>query len=252
MAAKLATQTGYSLFELIIVIVIVAILATVAMKSLTSTNEVVRMEETRLELEQLAYAVAGDPTAISGGTRTDYGYLGDVGALPPDLDALVSNPGGLGTWNGPYLLDDFYAAAGGPASEFKIDAWGRPYVYSDGNSIISTGSGGNITRNIANSADDLLYNALTVTVVDLDNDPPGMTYRDSVRVVLVHPDGAGGYRSRSVYPDANGLLVFDSIPIGRQTLRTVYLPTNDTLTRLVNIDPDRDSYLQTQLSSDVW
>ena len=252
MTARLTSETGYSLIELIIVIVIVAIIASVAVKALRGTNEVVRTEETKAELEQLAYAVAGNPVVLSGGARTDYGYVGDVGALPPNLDALVTNPGGYGTWDGPYVRDDFYVTAGGASSEFKLDGWGRAYVYSGGNSIVSTGSGSSISRNIANATDDLLYNDLSIAVVDIDNDLPGTVFRDSVRIVLTHPDGAGGYTSRTTNPDGNGLAVFDSIPIGRHTLRTVYLPTNDTLTRLINIDPGRSSYLQTQLFSDVW
>jgi len=252
MLEKLRGQTGYSLLELVVVIVIVAILAAVAVKALSSSGQVARIEETRLELDQLAHAVAGNPETVSGGARIDYGYVGDVGALPPNLDALVTNPGGLASWDGPYLHDDFYSAVGGPSSEFKVDAWGRPYVYSGGNSITSTGSGANITRRLANATDDLLYNRLTVTVVDLDNDPPGLGYRDSVRIVLTQPDGAGGTLTRARYPDANGLTEFDSIPIGRPTLRIVYLPDNDTLTRLISIDPGRDSYLQTQLPGDVW
>ncbi|MCK4371866.1 MAG: prepilin-type N-terminal cleavage/methylation domain-containing protein, partial [candidate division Zixibacteria bacterium] len=111
MTARLTSETGYSLIELIIVIVIVAIIASVAVKSLKGTNEVVRTEETKAELEQLAYAVAGNPAVLSGGARTDYGYVGDVGALPPNLDALVTNPGGYGTWDGPYVRDDFYVTA---------------------------------------------------------------------------------------------------------------------------------------------
>lgn len=252
MLGKLRSIAGYSLLELVVVIIIIAVIATVAMKSQTATNEVVRVEETKAELQQLAQAIAGNQTLVSGGARTDFGYVGDVGALPPNLDALVTNPGGLATWDGPYVQDDFYSAAGGPSSEFKLDAWGVNYQYSGGNSIVSTGGGTTITRLIANSTNDLLYNQLTVTVIDLDNDPPGSIYRDSVRLILVQPNGSGGFANRTEYPDANGLVIFDSIPIGQQTLRTVYLPTNDTLTRLVNITPGRNSFLQTQLFGDLW
>lgn len=252
MPARLRSEAGYSLLELVIVIVIVAILATVAMKSQTATNEVVRVEETRGELEQLAWAIAGNRALVSGGSRIDFGYVGDVGALPANLDALVTNPGGLATWDGPYVRDDFYSAAGGPSTEFKIDAWGVAYQYSGGSSIVSTGGGTTITRRIANATDDLLYNRLTVTVTDLNNDPPGGIYRDSVRLVLIQPDGSGSFATRTLYPNANGLVVFDSIPIGQQTLRTVYLPTNDTLTRLVTITPGRNSFIETQLFGDLW
>ena len=183
MLAKLRSKSGYSLLELVIVIIIVAIIATVAMKSLSGTNEVVRFEETKLELQQLAWAIAGNQGLVSGGARSDFGYVGDVGALPVNLDALVTNPGGLGTWDGPYVHDDFYSTAGGVSSEFKSDAWGVAYQYSGGSNIVSNGSGSTITRNIANSTDDLLYNQLTITVVDIDNDSPGSVYKDSVRLI---------------------------------------------------------------------
>ncbi|MDH3890256.1 MAG: type II secretion system protein GspG [candidate division Zixibacteria bacterium] len=252
MLAKIRSTAGYSLLELVIVIVIVAIIATVAMKSQTATNDIVRVEETKGELEQLAWAITGNQSLVSGGSRIDFGYVGDVGALPSNLDDLISNPGGLATWDGPYVQDDFYAAVGGPSSEFKTDAWGRAYQFSGGATIVSTGGGTTITQRLANSLDDLLYNRLTVTVVDLDNDPPGSVYRDSVRLILIHPDGAGGFATRNSSPDANGLALFDSIPIGQQTLRTVYLPSNDTLTRLVTFTPGGDSFMQTQLFGDLW
>ena len=252
MLAKLRSKSGYSLLELVIVIIIVAIIATVAMKSLTGSNEVVRIEETKLELQQLAWAIAGNQALVSGGARTDFGYVGDIGALPANLDALVTNPGGLATWDGPYVLDDFYSTAGGASSEFKNDAWGVAYQYSGGSNIVSTGSGSTITRRIANSTDDLLYNQLTITVIDIDNDPPGSVYRDSVRLILIQPDGAGSLETRISYPNANGLVIFDSIPIGQQALRTVYLPTNDTLMRLVTVTPGGGSFMQTQLFDDLW
>ncbi len=252
MLSILREESGYSLIELIVVIVIVAILAAVGMKSMTAMNETVRVEETKAELEQLAHAVVGDPELMSGGGRTDFGYVGDVGSLPPNLDALVTNPGGLGTWDGPYIRDDFYTSAGGVSTEFKVDAWGTAYQYSGGASIISTGSGSTISRRLGNSVDDLLYNRVTITVTDLDNDPPGSIYRDSVRLVLAYPDGSGGTTNRAASPDANGLVVFDSIPIGQQILNTIYLPANDTLTRLVTVNPGDNSYIQTQLYADVW
>ena len=91
---------GYTLIELVIVIIILGIITTVAMRSIKDTNQTARIEETKKELEQLAIAIAGNPDLISGGQRTDFGYVGDIGALPPNLDALVQNPGGYTTWKG--------------------------------------------------------------------------------------------------------------------------------------------------------
>ena len=103
---------GYSIIELLVVIVIVGVITAVALKSLSTVNDTARTEKTKKELDQLAYAVSGDPNVTSGGTRTDFGYVGDVGSMPPNLDALVSNPGGYATWQGPYLRDDYLPSSG--------------------------------------------------------------------------------------------------------------------------------------------
>ncbi len=241
---------GYSLVELLAVIVIISILASIAMKSLGGINSIVRLEQTQQEMDRLAHAIAGDPELVSAGTRPSLGYVGDVGALPPDLDALVSNPG-LGTWDGPYLSDDF--STDGSSSRYDKDAWGQPYVYSGGITITSTGGGeGNVTRTIAKSTDDLLYNAVMAVVVDLDFTPPGPINKDSVTLALTYPDGSGSTNTDTQSPAADGFARFDSIPVGQHTLELIYEPTNDTIARVVSISPGEDFYAEIQYHGDVW
>lgn len=249
--SRLQQIAGYSLFELVVVIVIVGIIASISVSSLTNSVDVARTEETRAELNQLAAAICGDPQKLSGGARTDFGYVGDVGALPPNLSALVANPGGYSTWDGPYVRDDFYASAGGSESEYAFDAWGAAYNYF-GNSISSTGGGTTITREFTNSTSDLLHNSVSAVVTDLDNSPPGPTYKDSVKFVLTYPDGSGGMTSSSKFPGADGFAEFDSIPIGLHTLRTIYIPDNDTLTRRLCVCPETNVFADINLFSDVW
>ena len=69
-----------------------------------------RTETTIARMDMLARAIAGDPNLISGGVRSDFGYVGDVGALPSNLDQLVTNPG-YSTWGGPYVRDEYSAGA---------------------------------------------------------------------------------------------------------------------------------------------
>ncbi|MEA1981185.1 MAG: prepilin-type N-terminal cleavage/methylation domain-containing protein, partial [candidate division Zixibacteria bacterium] len=90
----LNNKKGYSLFEMIIVILIISVLTTITLKSLKTSSDINRVEETKEELLQLAYSIAGNPNLVSSGKRTDFGYIGDIGALPVNLDALVQNPGG--------------------------------------------------------------------------------------------------------------------------------------------------------------
>lgn len=241
---------GYTLIEIVVVIVIIGILSSLTLKSLRTTGDIARTEETRKELDRLARAIIGQPAINNSGSRSNYGYLGDIGALPPNLEALFQNPGGLATWRGPYIRDDFYSDS--TSRNFKKDAWGVNYIYSGGLTLSSTGGGTTLTRQIAPSLDDLLYNKVVVVVTDLNNTPPGTVFKDSVRFVLRCPDGHGSYRFLNRHPDSNGLAAFDSIPIGLHELRLVYQPDKDTLLRRINVDLGSDLYLEMNLFKDVW
>ncbi|MFH1700471.1 MAG: prepilin-type N-terminal cleavage/methylation domain-containing protein, partial [Candidatus Zixiibacteriota bacterium] len=245
----LCQQNGYSLIELVVVIVIIGILTAVAVNTLDGVEDISRFEETRAEMELLAFAIAGNPELVSGGVRIDYGYLGDIGALPPNWDALVSNPG-YSTWNGPYITDEF--STGVSNTYFKLDAWGMTYSSPNNIQFASTGSAQTITRQLANSNGDILYNRTYLTLTDYDLTPPGSDNVDSAKMLLTFPDGVGGLVTKSKNPTANGLVVFDSVPIGIHQLRTIIIPNNDTLIRMVNINPGQDYYADIQYYDDIW
>jgi len=159
-------KRGFTLIELVIVIILVGILATIATRKMSVSIETAQYEQTKKELDQLARAIVGNPEVFVNGARADFGYVGDVGALPPNLDALVQNPGGYATWDGPYM------ATGFESDGFKKDAWDVNYVYTD-TLIRSTGSGSNIDKLFANSSADLLNNVVEGVVVDAGNAMPG-------------------------------------------------------------------------------
>ncbi len=244
------SNSGYSLIEMVVVIIIIGILAAVVMKSLSKATEVSRTEETKKEMELLSYAISGNPNLISNGRRTDFGYVGDIGALPANWDALVTNPGGYASWNGPYIKDEFASGAGDV--EFKLDAWGQQYSSPVSINITSTGGGFSITRKIANSTDNLFANSIYAVITDLDNSSPGATFRDSVRFLITIPDGSGSYIVKSGTPGGDGFCHIDSIPIGNHLFQTVYIPNNDTLTRRVCVNPGQDLYLNLSYFADVW
>ncbi len=221
------------------------------MKSMRNTVDVSKMEESRQEMNQLAWAICGNPNMVSGGVRTDFGYVGDIGALPASLDNLVTNPG-YGTWDGPYIRDDFYASSGGAESEFKYDGWGVAYTYT-GDSIISTGGGTSVAREVAYATSDLLSNAVEVLVVDINNTPPGIR-RTDVDLELTYPDGAGSMTTVTVNPHANGLASFSAVPIGHHELLIIYEydTVNDTLYRKVVVYPGESFYTEMAFSQDYW
>ncbi|MDF1544887.1 MAG: prepilin-type N-terminal cleavage/methylation domain-containing protein [bacterium] len=230
--------SGFTLIEIVIAIVIAGILATVAMRSLKPITETARIEETKREMTRLEYAIIGNPELNNNGVRSNFGYVGDVGSLPPSLDALTSNPGGYGSWNGPYISSRFVQMA----DDFKKDAWSQPYNYS-GVNITSSGSGGSMVRKLATTTDELLNNTVSGAIADLNGSPPGSSFNDSLAVVLVHPDGSGGTSVRTSAVDAAGQFSFSSVPIGNHDISALYIPTADSLKRFVAIAPASSPHL---------
>jgi len=183
---------GFSLIELIVIIVVLGILAAVAMQSMSASVEDIRRIETEREMDMLADAMVGNASLYSGGARSDFGYVGDIGAFPLNLQALAENPGGYTTWNGPYLPAGFVQDTVG----YLLDAWGQPYQYAGGVIVTSGGGGTPITKKIANAAADYLSNTLSGVITDANDSVPGIIYMDSVDIAISIPDGSGGTTTR--------------------------------------------------------
>lgn len=243
----LRNDRGLTLIELVVVLVITGILVTVAMRSGVQITQTGRVEETRQELDALAFAIAGNPELQTNGARSDFGYVGDVGSLPSDLDALATNPGGYTTWRGPYIRNRFTQIA----DDYKRDAWGVLYAYS-GTQITSSGSGDDIVRSIASSASEFTLNGVTGNIFDRDGTPPGPVYNSSISVRLQVPNGIGGIATKSRTPDPGGYFTFDSIPIGNHDLLISYTPSNDTIQRIVTVPPASNVHVECAFGSNYW
>jgi len=242
------TNRGVSLIEVVLVVVIFGILATVALNSGTAMVETARIEETKQELDELATAIVGQDHLHNSGTRASFGYVGDVGAMPPNLSALVTNPGSYSTWNGPYVSDELIQAS----NEYGVDAWGAAYSYGGGNEIISSGSGGNIVRRLADATADLLSNDVAGNVVDADGTFPDAPYHDSITVVLTHPDGVGGLTSRTTTTALGGYFTFGTVPVGNHQIQFVYEPTSDTVSRGITVLPASSAAMIVSMPSNYW
>lgn len=224
---------GFSLIEMVVVIVVLGIVAAIAMQSMTASIDDIRRVETEREMEMLVFAIAGNPALHSGGARCDFGYIGDVGAFPPDLKALYRNPGGYATWDGPYLPPGYVQDTTG----FRLDAWGAPYLYSGGTQLTSIGSGSDIAVKVASSADDYLSNTLRGIVRDANDSVPGTIHMDSVDVEITVPNGLGGLSTRYTSPDSSGAFTLTSLPVGTHPVRAIYVPAADTALRYVTVLP---------------
>lgn len=238
-------HTGFTLVELVITMIVLGIISAVAVRQIGPTIDTAKYERTKNELDQLAQAIRGNPAVYGQGTGSDFGYVGDVGALPPNLDALVQNPGSYTTWKGPYIDRGF------ASSDFKTDGWGVTLTYTD-TLLRSTGSGSDLDKLFADSRADLLANDIQGYVLDADKSAPGTAYKDSVWVQLQHPNGTGSMTTESIHPSKNGLFSFSNIAVGNLTLTVVYIPKTDTITLPITVYPRRDVKLTVVFPADLW
>lgn len=238
-------QSGFTLIEIVITIIIIGILASVAVRQMSSSVDTAKYEQTKQELDQLAIAIRGNPAVYGSGSESDFGYVGDVGALPPNLTALVQNPGGYTSWKGPYIDRGFNP------TDFATDAWGVAYNYND-TLLRSTGSGTNIDKLLADAAPDLLSNQVQGFILDANKTAPGIVYKDSLWVQLRHPNGTGAVVMDSLHPSGSGYFYFSNIAVGNLTLRVIFAPKTDTITVPVTVYPKRDVKLTVVFPADLW
>jgi type II secretory pathway pseudopilin PulG len=241
-------NSGFTLVELALIIVIIGIVASMAMRSLNPAIDQSRVDATLKEMEMLSQAIIGDKDLITEGIRSDFGYVGDIGAPPPSLDALVANPGGYAAWNGPYILNDFVENP----DDFKKDAWGNPYVFSGGVLITSAGNGTPITKRIAANLDDLTSNTVYGNVFDGQGNAPGSS-APNVLIEIFYPDGAGSVALVSSIPSSSGQFTYDGmVPIGNHLVRAIYSTADDTTSAYVTVLPGGEAFCELRFSRSYW
>jgi type II secretory pathway pseudopilin PulG len=134
-------RSAFTLVELTIILVIMAVITAMAIPRIGMMLDASKKSATLEEMLELKQAIVGGPMAMVGGQWIDLGYENDVGALPPDLQALTVRPGSVPPynrftrvgWNGPYIDPN--------DNDYMTDAWGSAYQYDPGNrSITSVGS----------------------------------------------------------------------------------------------------------------
>lgn len=245
MMTQLDNSRGFTLIELVIVILVIGVLGSIATLKMNESIETAQYEQTKQELDNLGFAITGNPDLFSNGARVDFGFVGDNGVLPANLDYLVTNTGGWSTWDGPYI------ERGLATDDFKKDAWNTNYTIAD-TLIRSTGSGTNIDKLVASSSAALLSNTVSGWVVDASGETPPGTYADSVTVRLGYPDGSGNLSYASTNLDSNGRFSYGSVPIGNHTLWVIFSPDTDTMTYSVTVYPSRDVTLDIVFPHDLW
>ena len=233
-------RRGMTLIELLVVLVIISILASVAFRAIDITRERANYDKTMKAMERLSQSIAGNPTLVAEGRRTDFGFVGDVGRLPGSLDELRTNTQNDSVWNGPYVRLPFE----GDSSSYRTDAWGRDFQYlPEQAAITSLGNGKSpITYRIIEDTAFLFRNRISGTITDNDGNVPGAA-APSIRVRLWLPDlQTGQMMPWDTFPEADGHYVFDEshfrVPVGTHEIMVVRNSgVAESLTKWVTVMP---------------
>lgn len=231
---------------MVIVIAVIAILA--ALITPLAVNQIMqaRYDACREELDLIKKAIVGDPALIEAGTRSSYGFVGDLGILPRanlgDLgfdennrlgDLLEQN--GLQGWDGPPTFDIWFGWRGSYVSD-DLDAWGRRYRYANywpGGTptfqalplviarIWSVGPDGN---DDGGANDDVFIDIRTdeafsmISGNTLDECAVSVQFQS---IILTYPDGDNTLVQETITPAVNQVLFNFSnpIPIGIRQIR---------------------------------
>lgn len=241
---------GFTLIEIILSLALFAILSVVTVNRVSENLSEGRFADTVNRMLEIRNAMVGDPNLKSGtgSIRRQFGYLGDVGAIPTTAQgvaALITNPGvpvagyavdttvrfGIG-WNGSYLNS---ADSG---VDYTKDAWGTTFVYNSTATpptLTSYGAdraagGTGLNRDITLQIPDNLRIA-TVHGFVLSG---GTQWSGDAQIELNAPNGSGvlSQTLNTILPVANGYFSFASVPLGVRSA-TIYIPTKAAPTTTV-------------------
>jgi prepilin-type N-terminal cleavage/methylation domain-containing protein len=225
---------GFTLIETVATMAIISIVAV----GLVSLSDFLlnkhQTETTTYNLNQLRRAIGGNPVIVVNEARTSFGYLGDMGRLPAnlqDLWAKGSQPAfsfnstkkaGAG-WNGPYLEV-------GPAelaSALAQDGWGNalnfnPNTHNDpvfGATVFAKLS--SLGPDLAlGTGDDIAINFFKADVLSrvqgYVKDISGNAV-SGVGITLNYPDN-GQLEEQQTYTDSAGYYFIDDVPFGNRSL----------------------------------
>ena len=225
---------GFSLIEATVTLAIVAILAVGMVTVASSTLDMFQTQMTANRLDQLQRAISGDPVIVVNETRTSFGYIGDMGNLPSNLEDLwvkgsqptftfdTTKKAGAG-WNGPYLdtnVVEFVDA-------IKQDSWGNDFSYSTTSFLDSNFNANALGQLVSLGPDFSLGDSDDITINFFESETQsriqGFVRDDDGNVVsgvgvTVNYPASGVLTTETASTDANGYYSLTDIPFGNRSL----------------------------------
>jgi len=220
---------GFTLVEVIVILVVMSILAAVAVPVALRVFETAAEDATREEMINLKKAMIGDTDRQQSAVRGNFGFLGDMGRLPIDLDELYRQgslpsfsydnvrQAGAG-WKGPYITGSF---SGEEANKFRKDGLGNDYALTVGPGqldavLISSGPDG-----LSGTADDISLEIFPVETTATLRGGVKDALGNGISNVSVNLNFAsnGILTSVTATTDTNGNYSFSSIPFGPRSVQ---------------------------------
>jgi len=236
MTSRVRFSSGFTLIELLMVLILVSVLTVVSIEAINSSMDDSRFQETLNEMRAISDAIVGNRDLREGGTRTSFGYFGDVGALPAAIGGLTTIPGGVSAytvnstartaygWNGAYLQ------GGDSGTDYTSDAWGTAYVYSPGATpptLVSYGADG-VAGGTGLDQDITISWPVAERTATVEGfvSSAGSPYTAGAEAELNYPNGSGGLTQSldTNLAAENGHFSFTSVPYGVRSI-TIYQGT---------------------------
>jgi len=228
-------KDGFTVIEIILVLSLLGILAVAIMPVVNRTRNDIRYKATEEEMENMVYAIVGNPEIKETGRLTTHNYFSDTGVLPNSLSDLITNPGVSG-WNGPYLRN---------VGDMK-DGWGNDYIYDKVNGLIrskgedgTAGTGDDLTRYIYQPIGNLSNNSIRVCVYDSEGNTITAGY---LKLQIKYP-----YSNYTDLNYSNGVFYLNNVPYGlSHKIRTVLYDAtlSDTVEEYICVYPKGPGILQ--------
>ena len=236
---------------------VLLLIGTLSVLSISTIDDAVnesRFNATLEKLNTIRDAMIGNLQVKSAGIRSNFGFLGDIGAIPSNgqgIVALTTNPGlpayalnltvrfGVG-WNGPYLRSS-------TGVDYTKDAWGTTLVYDSSVSpaIIKSYGADGVANGTGYNQDitvEIPVALQTATVDGFLSNSDGTPYTGLAQVELSYPNGAGALTTpitNVAVPDA-GHFTFTGVPFGIRSLsaykNTKASPTATIGNIMINVD----------------
>jgi prepilin-type N-terminal cleavage/methylation domain-containing protein len=231
-------RKAFTLVEVIVILVVIGILAALAVPAALRLFEVTAEETTRQEMDNIKRAILGDARKLQSSFRSDFGYIGDIGCLPDDLQRIFTNsapplPSALPTWTfdstkqtgagwkGPYISG---AASGQETDVYTKDEWGSSYTYTPvGGACPLTATLTSPAANIASATDDITISiSATETTATVRGKVKDITGAGLAGISVELYSSVGGVlTTTTATTSASGEYVFTSVPFGPRAVRAL-------------------------------